>query len=185
MQRILNKIFLNAITITVVAFFFSCENDLQEIKSVTEYTNEPTQTVKEIEILYSDSGYVKVKMIAPLLYHFDQQEDSYFEFPSGIEMHFYNKDQVEESTLTADYSIYYQEKGIWEAKFDVVVVNKKGEKLNTEYLIWDEKIEKIYSDKFVKITDNDGIIYGDGLEANQYFSKWKILNPTGFINLED
>jgi len=181
----LKSIFYNAIAILVVALFFSCENDLQEIKSVTEFSDEPTQTAKEIEILYSDSGYVQVRLKAPLLYYFEKEEDPYFEFPSGIEMYFLNKDLVEESKLTADYSIYYAEKGIWEAKYNVIAVNQKGEMLNTEYLIWDEKQEKIFSDKFVKITDQDGIIYGDGFEANQYFSKWKILNPKGYINLEE
>lgn len=178
-------IFRNAIIILVIALFFSCENDLQEIKSITEFSNEPTQTIKEVEIFYSDSGLVKVRLKAPLMYFFEDKEDPYFEFPSGVEMYFLNRELTEESKLTANYSIYYTNRGIWEAKFDVVAVNKEGETLNTEYLIWDEKIEKIYSDKFVKVTDMDGIIYGDGFEANQYFTKWKILNPKGYINLED
>lgn len=179
------SIFHNAIAILVVALFFSCENDLQEIKSLTEFSEEPTQTAKDIEILYSDSGYVQVRLKAPLLYYFESEDDPYFEFPSGIEMYFLNKEQVEESKLTGDYSIYYTERGTWEVKYDVVAVNQQGEKLNTEYLIWNEKTEKIYSNKFVKVTDQDGIIYGDGFEANQYFSKWRILNPKGYINLEE
>lgn len=178
-------VFFNAIAILVIALFFSCENDLEEIKSITEFSEEPTQTAKEIEILYSDSGYVQVRLKAPLLYYFENEEQPYFEFPSGIEMYFLNKDLVEESKLTADYSIYFPDKGIWEAKYNVVAVNQKGETLNTEYLIWDEKEEKIYSDKPVKIKDQDGIIHGRGFEANQYFSKWKILEPTGYINFED
>ena len=178
-------IFRNAITLLVIALFFSCENDLQEIKSITEFSEEPPQTVKEVEILYSDSGLVQVRLKAPLMYYFDQKDDPYFEFPSGIEMYFLNRELVEESKLTANYSIYYTNRGIWEAKFNVVAVNQQGETLNTEYLIWDEKIGKIYSDKCVKVTDQDGIIYGDGFEANQYFTKWKILNPKGYINLEE
>lgn len=185
MQNNLRSIFYNAIAISVIALFFSCENDLQKIKAITEFSDEPTQTAKEIEILYSDSGYVQVRLKAPLLYFFENEEEPYFEFPQGIEMLFLNKDKVEESKLTADYSIYYSEKGIWEAKYNVIAVNQKGETLNTEYLVWNERDEKIHSDKFVKITDQDGIIYGDGFEANQYFSKWKILNPKGYINMED
>ena len=41
----------------------------------------------------------------------------------------------------------------WEAKEDVVVVNNKGEIINTELLIWDRKKELLSSDKFVKIID--------------------------------
>ena len=185
MFTIINKIMRNAITILVIALFFSCENDLKEIESITELSNQPQQIGKNVEILYSDSGLVQVKLIAPLLYHYEHSEEPYVEFPAGIKMIFYDDSLKEESTLTANYSIYYEKKGIWEAKYDVIAKNKQEETLNTEYLIWDQNLGKISSDKFVKITDEESIIYGDGLEANQDLTNWKIMNPKGIINIGD
>ena len=43
----------------------------------------------------------------------------------------------------------------------------------------------IYSNKFVKITSEDGVIFGDGLEAEQDFSKRKIINPSGEIEVKE
>ena len=71
------------------------------------------------------------------------------------------------------------------AKNDVVVVNQKGEQLNTEKLLWDENTGKIYSDEFVKITTPDEIIMGKGFEANQDFSKYKIFKVTGNITVKE
>ena len=70
------------------------------------------------------------------------------------------------------------------ARKNVVVVNEKGEQLNTENLVWDEKSEKLLSNEFVKITSKDEIIYGTGFEANQNFSKYKIFNIKGTISLK-
>jgi hypothetical protein len=70
-----------------------------------------------------------------------------------------------------------------EARKNVVVVNEKGERLNTEHLIWDEKKEKLLSDDFVKITTKDEIFYGNGFEANQDFTKYRIYKLKGTISL--
>ena len=67
---------------------------------------------------------------------------------------------------------------------DVEVVNEKGEKLNTEKLIWDERKELLSSDQFVKITTPEEIIMGKGFEANQDFSRYKIFNVTGRITVK-
>ena len=74
---------------------------------------------------------------------------------------------------------------IMEAKNNVVVVNEKGEQLNTEHLTWDKKQSLIYTKEFVKITTAEEIIYGNGLESNQSFTKYKIKDIKGTINLKE
>jgi hypothetical protein len=64
-------------------------------------------------------------------------------------------------------------------------VNKDGEKLNTEHLIWDENQKKILSDAFVKITTAKEIIMGKGLESNQDFTQYQIKEVTGTIQLSE
>ncbi|MCK4663675.1 MAG: LPS export ABC transporter periplasmic protein LptC [Bacteroidales bacterium] len=164
---------------------FSCENDIKEVNLLTNLFDEPNLSSKNIEIIQSDSGLINIKLIAPVLNRYDQKKEPYIEFPEGIEIYFYDKEQQIESQLSADYSKYWEDEGLWEAKYNVIAINKRGETLNTEYLIWDEKKGTIYSDKFVKVTDNNGIIYGEGLEASQDLSRWKILNPKGIINFEE
>lgn len=72
-----------------------------------------------------------------------------------------------------------------EARKNVSVINQKGERLNTEHLVWDERSEKLTSDEFVKITTKDEIIFGNGFEANQDFTKYKIFNIKGTISINN
>ena len=68
---------------------------------------------------------------------------------------------------------------------DVKVYNISGDLLETEHLIWNEKTEKIYTEEFVKITTKDEVIYGEGLESNQYFSQYTIKKIKGTITLKN
>jgi len=89
------------------------------------------------------------------------------------------------TSLTAKYAIRYEREQKMEARNDVVVVNIKGEKLNTEKLIWDGIRRKIYTDAFVKITTDDQILMGNGLESDETFSEYEIKNLTGTILLKN
>jgi len=104
------------------------------------------------------------------------------ETATGIRI-LYSDSMHVKSKLTADYGIRYEREQKMEARKNVVVVNEKGETLNTEHLIWDERTEKLRSNEFVKITTKGEIIMGTGFEANQDFSKYKIFNIKGTIPL--
>ena len=67
---------------------------------------------------------------------------------------------------------------------NVSVLNRKGERLNTEQLFWDENKQKIYTNKFVRIKTAKQIIYGDGLISNTDFTQYKITNIRGTIELD-
>ena len=66
----------------------------------------------------------------------------------------------------------------------MVVVNQQNQTINTELLIWDQKKAMIYSDKFVKITTEDEVLFGDGFESDETFDKWIILKPRGSFRVE-
>ena len=42
---------------------------------------------------------------------------------------------------------------------------------------------RIFTEEYVKITTPDEIIYGDGLESNETFSKYQIKNIRGSISV--
>ena len=89
------------------------------------------------------------------------------------------------SKLTADYGVRYEREQKMEARKNVIVTNEKGDKLNTEHLIWDEKKQKLLSNEDVKITTKDEIIFGKGFEANEDFTKYKIFNLKGTISINN
>jgi len=166
-------------------FFTSCENSIKEISSIPDMVNLPVQLSKNIEIIYSDSAEVKIRITAPLLQRYDEPEKQFTEFPAGIYVVFYNSDQTMQSSLKADHAIYHERVDSWEASNNVVVVTKNHDRINTEKLIWDRKAGIIYSNEFVKITTRDEIIYGNGFEADQSLDNYVIKKITGTINLKE
>ena len=162
----------------------SCENDVTEIESFTNKKKIPISKGKNVKFIYSEKSDVKIKITAPLVEEYGE-ENKYMEMNEGIKVLFYDSLLNVASTLTSNYAIHRVSKRIMEAKDDVVVVNDKGEVLNTEHLIWLEDSSKIYTEEFVKITTENEIIMGEGMEANQDFTKWKIHKIKGIINIKE
>lgn len=163
----------------------SCENDVAEIESLSKKKNEPVSRAKNVALVYSEKSNVKIKITAPLMEEYGMEEDKYMEMKKGIKVLFYDSLMNVSSTLTANYAINRVAEKIMEAKDDVVVVNDKGEVLHTEHLVWLQDSSKIYTNEFVKITTEDEIIMGEGMEANQDFTKWKIKKIKGTINIKE
>ncbi|MFH0895906.1 MAG: LPS export ABC transporter periplasmic protein LptC [Bacteroidota bacterium] len=164
--------------------FSSCENDLQTVNAITGKNNLPSESLKEVEIIYSERAKVLVKLDAPTLNRF-ATKNPYLEFPDGVHVLFYDSLQKEESNLKAGYAIRREKEKTMEARKNVEIINRKGEKINTEQLTWDEKSERIYTRARVKITTAKEILFGEGFESDQFFDHWIINKPTGTIILQD
>lgn len=146
----------------------------------------PTQQGKGITMIYSDSARLKMVMKAPQMLTYDKNvKEPFTLLPSGLTMDFYTKEEKLEATLSANYGIHYPQRKRMEVKYNVVVVNKNGETLNTEHLIWDEVTKKIHSDAFVKITTAKEIIMGNGFESNEDLTQYQIKDVTGTIQLDN
>ncbi|MBN2778043.1 MAG: LPS export ABC transporter periplasmic protein LptC [Bacteroidales bacterium] len=172
--------------ILISTILFCCKNDIEEVNKLTVSNDRPSFQVIDLETSFSDSGQVKVKIFAPELVRYERGELQYDEYPEGVNVEFYNSGMEVTGTLRCNYARYLIKEERWEAKSDVEVNNtEKDERINTELLYWDIKKELIYSDKFVRITTAEEILFGEGFESNQDFSKWKILKPTGTINVKD
>lgn len=186
-MNILSGIFMNK-TFCIIALFLllsSCKNSPEDIEAITT-KKEPLESAKDVELIYSDSAIIKFILKAPLLHHYILTDDSsYVEFPRGVDVQFYNAKGESDSRLTSEYAIHYEKEDKIRTEKNVEVFNRYGDKLSTEKLWWDKKNRKIYSDVFVKIHTSEEIIYGDGLESNEDFTKYRILNIKGTINVKD
>lgn len=156
----------------------ACENDIQEVRELTAKQDSAIYSGFDVEIKYSTNGITNGLMKAKVVNRFiESNNETYLEFPEGMHMSFFNKEGAVTSTLKANYSIFYEDKGKWIAKYDVEVVNENKEKLNTEYLIWLREEQKITSDRPVKITTAEGVFYGEnGFVSDQEFTEWEIIN---------
>lgn len=170
--------------ITVGAMLFSCENDIDVVNSLKIADYEPVESSYDINMIMTDSGHVRIRMQSPEVNHYIR-ETEFVEMPKGIHVEFLDSSGKISSMLTAEYAISYEQSGIIEAKHNVVAMNTAGEKLYTEHLIWDQKKHIIFTEKEVKIETFDKILFGDGLNADEGFNNWEILNPRGEIIVKD
>jgi LPS export ABC transporter protein LptC len=168
--------------IALFTALWGCENDIEKINLITGSHVLPVEHSSGLEILYSDSARVTVKVNAAEMNRFDTGTTVTI-LPKGLHVEFYDEYMNVISQLDARYAIRYDSEQVMEARDSVVVVNIKGEKLQSEKLIWNEKAAKIYSDEFVTITTADKVIYGDGFEADQDFTNYRIFKIRGTITI--
>lgn len=161
----------------------SC-NDDEEAKKIIQKPSFATETGEGVTLTYTDSGMVKAKIKATLMQHFSLSAKPYIFMPKGVSGTFFDNNKNASSFAYADIGIYYDKEKYLVMKQNVKLINVKGDTLSTEYLVWDEVKEKIYTDKFVKITTADQLIYGDGLVSNQNFTEYRITNVKGNIKLK-
>lgn len=165
--------------------FFSCKTDIEMINALTEREQVPSVVAKNIEILYTENGKIKIRITAPESHYFQFAEEPYNEFPLGIEVNNFTDSLTIDSKLTANYAIYYENKKLWNARYNVVAQNSKGEVLNTEQLFWDEQAKRIYSNDMVKVTRGEDVLFGEGFESDENFEDWVIKKPTGTMYVEE
>jgi LPS export ABC transporter protein LptC len=163
----------------------SCENDIEVIQSFAGDTILPDQSMINAEIEYTDSARLQLRITAPEIHHYSGTDERYTEFPSGIFAQFFDSEGNVESHINAKYAINYTDKELWEARDSVVVINSKGEVLNTEQLFWDERNQLIYSSSYVEITRPNEKIMGEGFEADETFNNWIIKRISGTIWIPD
>lgn len=164
----------------VIPLLVSC--DQSDLKEPLIYDG-PLQILENVELYYTEDNMVKVKMIAAMVYEYENGDR---EFPKGIYLEFYDETGKLESTLRANEAYFFKKENQWRGRGKVEVKNlAKNEQLNTEELFWKPAEEKIFTDKFVTIRQQSDVIYGQGLEAKQDMSDYVIKKPEGEFAVED
>ncbi len=180
MKLIKSILFLFVMT----SLFFSCENDLAEIERIIPKEDANKEIAKDVILLYSDSAEIRVRIQgAEMVRHLDKA-DPREEFTKGLKADFFGRNQKVNSVLTSKHATRYESKNKIIIRDSVVWQSSNQEKLETEELVWDEKNERVYSNRYVRITTPDEVVYGYGFEANQEFTEWKIKQVEGRIKVE-
>lgn len=175
--------------IMVMSLVFSCGNDIEKINKLDNPDTIPSAHATDVEIIVSDSTFVRIKIKSPELKEFPKVDsvEPKTEFPRGLVATFYNKSMQVESTLVAGYAIYHQKRKLFEASKNVVIKNfTQDQELHTNLLWWDETNEKIWSDQAVTIITPRGTTYGDsGFASDQNFTKYDIRRSHGQMKVKD
>ena len=122
----------------------ACENDLNEIDKVIDKKAILIETASDVELLYSDSAVVRVKLKAPLMYRHLDNNKPRSEFPNGVRVDFFGPNKESQGYMTAKHALRFDDTQEVQARDSVVWTNGQGEELRTSELIWDEKNQKVH-----------------------------------------
>lgn len=173
-----------SIALFFLAFITACENNVAEVNSITQKDTLPLLTTQNVNVIYTDSARIRIHMTSPLAEEYGGIEQKTI-FRQGVFVEFYDDSGFVNSSMRSQYAERHPKENITIAKQKVVVVNIKGEKLETEKLTWNQQTNRIYTDAFVKITTADQVIWGDGLDADAAFTEYEIKNIEGTLMLDE
>ncbi len=173
-----------SLLLAMLVFVGSCKNEISEIRALTDARNLPVQTSYKAEYSFTEKGKLKNKLIAAQIDQY-QGDEEYIIASGGFTMIFFDTLQVEQARLNAVNGRYSAKQKKLIAWDNVELFNTKGERLETEELIFLEDSAKIFSDKEVKIQlENGSALHGYGVESNDSFTKYRIIKPSGDLYLE-
>lgn len=160
----------------------ACKPDAKEVLSQETYEGASIE-MDSIDLLYSDSSRMKVRLRAPKQLVVENGDR---DFPDGVFMQFYDGNERISSTLKADKGYFFSNDNMYKAEGNVVMINlRNGDELSTEELFWEPQQEIISTEKFVTIKTEGEVHTGEGLTASDDFETYKILKPSGTLTLED
>jgi LPS export ABC transporter protein LptC len=164
-----------------------CRNDIEQVRAITDKNTHPTQTSHNAVYTFSEKGKKQTRLEATLLEQFEMEgEDDYLLASNGFTMIFFDSSAQEDARITAGNGKYEEKKKLLTAWDSVILTNKAGEKLETEELIYLQDSARIVTDKQVTITLSGGtVLRGRGLESNDSFTQYRIIQPTGDIMVEE
>jgi LPS export ABC transporter protein LptC len=165
----------------------ACRNDIEQVRAITDKNTHPVQTSHNAVYSFSEKGKMHTRLEATLLEQFELEGDEdYLLARNGFTMIFFDANELEDARISARNGKYEEKKKTLTAWESVVLMNKSGEKLETEELIYLQDSARIVTDKPVVITLVGGtVLRGRGLESNDSFTQYRILQPTGDIMVEE
>ena len=172
----------------VTATLCCCSNSIEDVERLSQSDTLPDMYAKNVSISESESGRIKYTLTAPLLRRYDEDGKIITRFPEGFKVVLFDSlDPGKIRTqITAEYGVNNEDLRIMEASRNVIIINfLKEEKLNTEYLIWEQNLKMVSTDKMVTITTPDKILYGEGMESDETFYNWVIKKPRGEMYIQD
>lgn len=170
-------------TATAVAIVvFSCKGKLS-VADRLDLSVTPVQTVRNMAIIQTENGQLRMRMEAPLMERYQTDTLEYESFPEGINIFGYNGSMFLETTIVADNAIHRMSRvgdknESWSAFGNVIIRNiAKEETMETDTLFWDRTAQEIYTDCYIRMYSPAGFLQGYGMRSDEMARDAIILRP--------
>ena len=173
-------------TVALLVFISSCSGRKKVMgEAITERDSMAVMHTRDVVTLISDSGVTRYRITTKDWKVFDRKDPPYWAFEEGIYLEKFDTLFQTEANIEADTAYYYTKKELWKLMGHVEIQNLKGEHFSTSLLYWDQRKEKIYSDRFIRIKQPDRIITGHGFESNQQMTVYTIHQTEGIFYVDE
>lgn len=173
-------------TIVMLFLFSSCSaNKKQLANAIRNRDSLPVMRTLGVSTLVSDSGITRYRVNTKQWLIYDRKNPPYWAFEKGVYLEKFDSLYHVEASIKADTAYYFDREKLWRLKGHVVIKSLKGEKFETTELFWNQQTQKVYSDKYIRIQQQDKIITGYGFESNQQLTLYTIHNSGGIFPVKD
>ena len=154
---------------------YSCKAEQAAQEEQVNLETLMTEYSEDLSIQMSENGLRSYHFSTPLMEGYAMARDPYKEFRKGVKVVMYENDSTSNVSvvLTSNYAIFYDNRKLWEAKGDVVVVQTNGRKLYTQQLFWNQATHRIYSNVDSRIIDGDEVYDCEGFESDENMKDWR------------
>ena len=164
-------------------FLQSCWGKEEPIETFSR-SDVQIETIQDVDMLYSDSALVRVRIRGPVMLRHLVSDDPRQEFNKGIKVDFFNATGALAGTLTAKYAVRYEYKGLTLVRDSVVWKSVDGKKLESPELTWNERDQQVSTNRFVVVTTLKDTIRSHSFTANQDFSNIRFSAVDGSLEVK-
>ncbi len=163
------------LTGSAIALLFSCNSKPKN----EPFNPETLVTMRSDSLIMSESvnGKLNFVMRTPYMERYELAREPYSKYPQGIYVESYkDSTDVIQSTVKADFAIYYEKRDEWMALGNVVATGENERTLYTEQLFYNVKMGRVYSNVESTVIQGEDIFIGEGFESDDKFEDWIFKN---------
>lgn len=144
-----------------------------------------TMLTRGVDMLISDSGMIKYRLISETWYIYDRSDRREWYFPNGLKMHSYDSLSTGETLISADTAHYYTQQQEWILIGNVKIRSLNGDQLHTAKLHWQQDQRKVYSNDTTYFLTEGKELRGNRFEAKDDLTQYSIYNNSGTFEVSD
>ena len=164
----------------------SCSKNKQLVTdAVVERDSMSVMTTHGVNSLISDSGVIRYKILADEWLVYDKRNPPYWAFERGVYLEKFDTLHRVEARIKADTAYYNTDAEIWTLRGNVHIESLKGERFDTQLMYWNQKTQRVYSDRYIRIEQPERTITGYGFDSNQQMTEYVIRNITGIFYVDE
>lgn len=180
----------NLVTAIVVTLFFSCKDNYNDVQKIGILQNQPIGEAKNIDLKYTEfekkDSVVNIvaNLLSPKMLDYSNRNFAFSEFPDGIELKIYDKDN-NQTTIFSDYAIVYSETDIIDLQGNVIIATHQKDTLFTDQLFYNQKLEWIFTNEPFYHKRVTGFTKGNGFDSDKNLENLKMLEMGGDFEIDN